>query len=377
MDGYWEQFKAPFLCFAGFSGVGKTTLIERLVTRFKGERIRVGYYKHDSHRFEMDKAGKDTARVRDAGAGIVAINDPAHFGVVAENEFKQRTITHALEQCDCILIEGYKQSPFNKVVFLDGEGKLPIAPDSPGIRAIVHQGTAAPERFVEQGIPLFHRDEIDKIFDFVNAHFKSCASPLHGAVFVGGQSRRMGQPKFALTYNGISETERAVGILGRFCEKVFLSARADLDLGELGNIKNAERINDEHIQLGPVGGLATVMGRYPDKAWMITACDMPLIQKKDFEIILEQRDPLRYGTCYVQKGRLGYEPMCAIYEPKFITPLYEAMSRRELSLSRIIGDLPFKEIKIPEGDRANFMNINTPEDYEAARAKREREIEPS
>ncbi|SVB08171.1 uncharacterized protein METZ01_LOCUS161025, partial [marine metagenome] len=37
MDGYWEQFKAPFLCFAGFSGVGKTTLVERLAARFQEE----------------------------------------------------------------------------------------------------------------------------------------------------------------------------------------------------------------------------------------------------------------------------------------------------------------------------------------------------
>ncbi|KMP11524.1 molybdenum cofactor guanylyltransferase [Candidatus Nitromaritima sp. SCGC AAA799-C22] len=377
MDGYWEQFKTPFLCFAGFSGVGKTTLVEKLVARFSKERIRVGYYKHDSHRFQMDKPGKDTDRVRNAGAGIVAINDPAHFGVLADNDFKQRTIVHALEQCDCILIEGYKQSPFNKIVFLDAEGKLPIAQDSPGIRAIVHQGKGALGHFVEQGIPLFHWDEIDKIFDFVNAHFKSCASELYGAVFVGGQSKRMGRPKFSLAYNGVLETERAAGVLNRFCEKVFLSSRADLDMGPLGNIKNIERIDDEHIRLGPVGGLATLMGRFPDKAWMITACDMPFIQEEDFEIIFEQRDPLRYGTCYVQKGRLGYEPMCAIYEPKFIVPLYEAMSRRELSISRIIGDLPFKEVKIQERDRSNFMNINTPEDYEVARAKREQEKKPS
>ena len=377
MDGYWEQFKAPFLCFAGFSGVGKTTLIERLVTRFKEERIRVGYYKHDSHRFKMDKAGKDTARLRDAGAGIVAINDPAHFGVLADNAFKQRTITHALEQCDCILIEGYKQSPFNKIVFLDAEGKLPIAADNKGIRAIVHQGTGAPEQLVKQGIPIFHRDEIEKIFDFVNAHFKSCASPLYGAVFVGGQSKRMGEPKFSLAYNGISGTEMASDILNKFCDKVFLSSRADLDMSSLTDIKNAERINDEHIQLGPVGGLATLMGRFPDKAWMITACDMPFIKAEDFEVIFQQRDPLRYGTCYVQKGRLGYEPMCAIYEPKFIVPLYEAMSRRDLSLSRIIDELPFKEVKINEQDRSNFMNINTPEDYEVARNKREQEKEPS
>ena len=369
MDSYWEQFKAPFLCFAGFSGVGKTTLVERLAARFREENIRVGYYKHDSHRFKMDKTGKDTARVREAGAGIVAINDPTHFGVLADNDFKQLTITHALERCDCILIEGYKQSPFNKIVFLDAGGKMPIPPDSQGIRAIVHQGAGELEPFIERGIPIFHRDEVEKIFDFINGHFKNCASTLYGAVFVGGQSKRMGRPKFSLSYDGVSGTEKATNALNKLCDKVFLSSRADLDMSSLSTIKNAERINDEHIQLGPVGGLATLMGRFPDKAWMITACDMPFLREEDFDIIFHERDPLRYGTCYVQKGRLGYEPMCAIYEPKFIVPLFEAMSRRELSLSRIIGELPFKEVKIPEGDRSKFMNINTPEDYEAARNK--------
>ena len=345
MDSYWEQFKAPFLCFAGFSGVGKTTLVERLVTHFREEGVRVGYYKHDSHQFKMDKVGKDTARVRDAGAGIVAINDPSHFGVLADNDFKQLTITHALERCDCILIEGYKQSPFNKVVFLGAEGKLPIPADSKGIRAIVHQGTGHLESFVKQGIPLFHRDEIEKIFDFVNGHFRNCASELFGAVFVGGQSTRMGKPKFSLTYDGISGTEKAVKLLSKFCNKVFLSSRADLDMSSLSTIKNVERINDEHINMGPVGGLATLMGQFPNKAWMITACDMPFLKEDDFETIFQERDPLRYGTCYVQKGRFGYEPMCAIYEPKFIVPLFEAMSRRELSMSRIIEALPFKKIK--------------------------------
>ena len=364
MDGYWEHFKTPFLCFAGFSGVGKTTLLEQLTKRFAEEDIRVGYYKHDSHRFKMDKTGKDTARVREAGAGIVAINDPTHFGVLADNDFKQLTITHALERCDCILIEGYKQSPFNKIVFLDGVGKLPIPPDSKGICAIVHQGTGPLKQFVEQGIPLFHRDEIEKIFDFVNGHFKRCASELFGAVFVGGESKRMGKPKFSLTYDGISGTEKAVKLLSKFCNKVFLSSRADLDMSSLTKINNVERINDDHTGLGPVGGLATLMSRFPEKAWLVTACDMPFLKEDDFATILQKRDPLRYGTCYVQKGRFGYEPMCAIYEPKFIVPLFEAMSRRELSLSRIIEALPFKKLKIDEADRSKFMNINTTEDYE-------------
>ena len=361
MDVYWEQFKTPFLCFAGFSGVGKTTLLERLIKRFAEEDIRVGYYKHDSHRFEVDREGKDTARATQAGAGIITINDPRHFAIVADNAFKKRSITHALEQCDCILIEGYKQSPFDKIVFLDQEGKLPIPSEIPGIKAVVHQGITG-EGLPD--VPRFHRDEIESIYQFVRDHFISRESELYGAVFVGGESKRMGKPKFALTYDGISGTEKAVKLLSNFCNKVFLSSRADLDMGSLTKINNVERINDEHIQLGPVGGLATLMGQFPDKAWMITACDMPFLKEDDFETILQNRDPLRYGTCYVQKGNFGYEPMCAIYEPKFIVPLFEAMSRRELSLSRIIEALPFKKLKIDEADRAKFMNINTTEDYE-------------
>lgn len=373
MDTYWEQFKTPFLCFAGYSGVGKTTLIERIIKRFKEDKIRVGYYKHDAHRFTMDKEGKDTFRCAQAGAGIVTINDPAHFAVVADDDFKKRTIIHALELCDCILIEGYKQSPFNKVVFLDSTGAPPIPLDSPGIKALVHMGTLPEGPLKDAAVPIFHRDEVDAIYNFVKGHFFSCACPLYGAVFVGGQSKRMGVPKFSLYYNGKPEVERLLELIGEFCERSFLSSRADLDMGQLGSLPNCERVNDDHAGLGPVGGLATLMGRFPDRAWLIAACDMPFLRRENIETIVRERDPLRYGTCYIQKGHLGFEPMCAIYEPKFILPLYEAMSRRELSLSRIISELPFKHVRVRENDRFNFMNVNTPEEFEIAKMKREQE----
>jgi molybdopterin-guanine dinucleotide biosynthesis protein A len=403
MDVYWEQFKTPFLCVAGYSGVGKTTLLEDLIKRFNAENFSVGYYKHDAHKFFIDKEGKDTHRARSAGAGIITINDPNHFAMVGDNNFKKWTITHALEQCDCILIEGYKQSPFNKIVFLDAKGDMPIPLETQGVKVVIHQGVVNDRRIQEKMIPLFHRDDLEKIYEFVRTHFISCASPLYGAVFVGGQSKRMGKPKFSLSYNnGLSEAERMIKLLSPFCERIFLSSRSDLDMGPLANLPDVERVNDDHIGLGPVGGLATLMSRHPDKAWMITACDMPFINEKNFETILNERDPLRYGTCYTQgkvrpkgsneskevpshvnmgssdslaSGTLGIEPMCAIYEPKFILPLYESMSRQELSLTRTIRELPFKHVKIPDQDRTNFINTNTPEEYEAARLKREQERE--
>tara|TARA_B100000686_G_scaffold236189_1_gene244138 strand:+ start:611 stop:1735 length:1125 start_codon:yes stop_codon:yes gene_type:complete len=371
MDLYWEQFKTPFLCFAGYSGVGKTTLITRLIKKFHTEGLRIGYYKHDSHRFQMDKEGKDTWHCARAGSEIVTINDPMHFAVIGGERFKKITISRSLEQCDCILIEGYKQSPFDKIVFLDHEGKLPIPAASAGIKAIVHQGSLTGLGEERHGIKLFHRDEVDSIYHFVKSHFRNCVSPLQGAVFVGGHSKRMGRPKFALAYNGSTETLRISGILESLCEKVFLSSRSDLDMGELGDFGRLQRVDDEHIGLGPVGGLATLMSRYPDSAWLVSACDMPFIEQENFELLVNQRDPLKYGTCFMKKRRLGFEPMCAIYEPKFIFPLFEAMSRRELSLSRIIDDLQFKCIPVPEAGRDNFTNVNNPQEYEAARLRRE------
>ena len=373
MDRYWERFKTPFICFAGYSGVGKTTLLEHLVQRFKQDRIRVGYYKHDAHRFQMDKEGKDTWRVQKAGAGIATINDPEHFAVIADNPFKKRTITHALEQCDCILIEGYKKSPFDKIVFLDANGRLPISKDDPHIRAVVHQGVVDDELAQTLSVPLFHRDELDPLYAFVKQHFFDRASPLYGAVFVGGQSRRMGRPKFSLDYDGQSEPQRVTALMAQVTERVFLSARPDQDLQALENL-DIERINDEHYGLGPVGGLATLMGRHPEAAWLIAACDMPFLDADSLKAITETRDPLRYGTCFTKKGGLGVETMCAIYEPKFIVPLFEAMSRRELSLSRIINELPFKLVKAGEDMRARFLNVNTPEEYEMAREKRRQKV---
>ena len=322
MDLYWEQFKTPFLCFAGYSGVGKTTLVGHLVKKFHNEGIRVGYYKHDAHRFQMDKEGKDTWHCARSGAEIVTINDPIHFAVIGDDRFKKLTISRSLEQCDCILIEGYKQSPFNKIVFLDTEGKLPIPADSPGIKAIVHQGALEDWSSPREGVPVFHRNEVDGIYKFVKSHFQSCVSPLYGAIFVGGQSKRMGRPKFALSYNGFTETLRVAGILESFCQKMALSSRASLDMSDLGDLGELERVDDEHIGLGPVGGLATLMSRYPHAAWLVSACDMPFITEKNFQVLVDQRDPLKYGTCFLKKGGLGFEPMCAIYEPKFIFPLF-------------------------------------------------------
>ena len=52
--------------------------------------------------------------------------------------------------------------------------------------------------------------------------------PLYGLVLTGGRSTRMGRDKAALEYGGQAQADRAFDLLARVCDKVFVSARADL-----------------------------------------------------------------------------------------------------------------------------------------------------
>ncbi len=66
----------PFeIAFCGYSGSGKTTLIAEVV-RYLSQRLSIAYYKHGCHRFDIDREGKDSWVVRQAGAATVMISDP-------------------------------------------------------------------------------------------------------------------------------------------------------------------------------------------------------------------------------------------------------------------------------------------------------------
>ena len=61
------------LGFAAFSGTGKTTLLLQLIPLLLARGLHSGLIKHGHHHFEIDKPGKDSHLLRQAGAAQVMV----------------------------------------------------------------------------------------------------------------------------------------------------------------------------------------------------------------------------------------------------------------------------------------------------------------
>ena len=124
----------PIICFVGKSNSGKTTFLEKLLPELIARGYRVGVVKHDIHGFELDQPGKDTYRLRQAGAWRVALSSPQQFAVIGrvEGELPLEQVTERyLGDVDIVLAEGYKRSHLPKVEVCRAERsrELLCAPD--------------------------------------------------------------------------------------------------------------------------------------------------------------------------------------------------------------------------------------------------------
>ena len=128
--------------FAGFSGAGKTTLIEQVIALFKARGLRVSVLKHAHHRFDIDRPGKDSYRHRKAGAFEVLIASRHRLALMREFERDTELTVHQLiaelhADVDWLLIEGFRGSDLHEIEVWRAEtGHPALYPDDEFVVAI-------------------------------------------------------------------------------------------------------------------------------------------------------------------------------------------------------------------------------------------------
>jgi molybdopterin-guanine dinucleotide biosynthesis protein B len=145
----------------GWSGSGKTRLLERLVPALRRRGHRVGYLKSDVHGFDMDREGKDTYRIFATGAERVAIASPVEGALRFRLERKdaRALLAEHFHGCDLVLVEGFRDSDLPKVEVASGEAV--VEGDDPTLVAVVSEaGDPRP-------VPRFLPSDVEGLAGFV------------------------------------------------------------------------------------------------------------------------------------------------------------------------------------------------------------------
>ncbi|MDH5691508.1 MAG: molybdopterin-guanine dinucleotide biosynthesis protein B [Gammaproteobacteria bacterium] len=113
--------ETPVIAFVGYSGSGKTTLIELLIPLLAAKGVRVAALKHSHHRFDIDHEGKDSYRLRKAGARQTIVASQTRWALIGETPNQTvpdlNTLLKKFDHgaLDLILIEGFKHEHIPKI----------------------------------------------------------------------------------------------------------------------------------------------------------------------------------------------------------------------------------------------------------------------
>lgn len=151
------------IAIVGTSGSGKTLVATGLVQRLVTKGFRIAAVKHASHGHQVDRPGKDSDRLFQAGATRVILSSPGQRTSIErrEDDSPLEDVLASLDSAyDLVLAEGFKGSSVPKILVLGAE---PISPLPQNLIAVVSEGQTV------EGVPWYNIRDLDGLAQQIEA----------------------------------------------------------------------------------------------------------------------------------------------------------------------------------------------------------------
>lgn len=219
----------PVVCIVGNSSSGKTTLTERLITEMKSRGYKVAAAKHTRDEMIIDKRGKDSWRLVEAGGDQVLLFSPGHV-FMDRRQDKDLSVDEAMlyvtEDADLFIAEGYRKDTAPKIAVHRKERGEEAEWSRQGLLAVV---TDEP---LDVQAPQFSWDDIKGVADLVERKLLSHREDLSVSLFVNGAPVRLNEfvRKFvATTVEGMLASLKDVGPVQNLELRVYHKAIAECE----------------------------------------------------------------------------------------------------------------------------------------------------
>ena len=152
----------PIFTFVAYSNTGKTTYIESVIAELSSRGVRVAAVKHDGHRLELDKEGKDSWRFAKAGAKMVAVSSEDCCAIMEYRHVDFWDIIGSIHDVDVIIVEGWHAVAPNKIAIYRSTSGKPIKIDPAECIAVVSD-----VEIDSAGAPLLPLGDPNPMADFI------------------------------------------------------------------------------------------------------------------------------------------------------------------------------------------------------------------
>jgi molybdopterin-guanine dinucleotide biosynthesis protein A len=192
---------------------------------------------------------------------------------------------------------------------------------------------------------------------------------IEGFILAGGASSRMGADKATLTLDGETFVARIARALSSIASRVsVVSARADqCDVG-------LSVVRDVYTGAGALGGLHAALAACRAPWAAVVSCDLPFVTSELFVRLASFAADDFAAVAPVQRdGRP--QPLCTLYSVRACLPaatqLLDAGELRPRVLLKQLSTRWVAPEELSDLTRAElfFTNVNTPDDYERAKAR--------
>jgi molybdopterin-guanine dinucleotide biosynthesis protein A len=210
-----------------------------------------------------------------------------------------------------------------------------------------------------QQIPVYRLSDRERIIGFFETNLKLSRPVLNGLVLAGGKSQRMGFDKGNVNWHGKPQRYHMADMLKPFCNEVFISVRP----GQQSEIDpQYTALEDTFTGLGPFGAILSAFREKPDNAWLVVACDLPLMDEATLRNLVAWRNSSLTATAYHSPVTNFPEPLIAIWEPKSYPVLLSFLAQGYSCPRKVLINTEINLLNAPDADA--LSNVNTPEELE-------------
>ena len=159
------------MAFIGRKGSGKTTFLTRLIPILRERGHRVGVIKRVPPDFQLDEEGKDSFRLKEAGATAVFLSSERRVALiedVSEEPEPEKIASRYLDRMDIVLVEGFKRSALPKIeVYRQGLDEPPLFQELEIVALVTDNQDIEPP----QGVKRFSFEEPEKVAELIEEQF--------------------------------------------------------------------------------------------------------------------------------------------------------------------------------------------------------------